>query len=193
MGGKLAKLSGVLNILKRYLPEYVLRTLYCSMVQSRLTYGNLAWGLYHYHLEKIQNRIRRIISRSKYNAPTRAIFKAFELFSLNFLRFFYDYENKNLPTYFSELTCTPRSDIHDYDTRYANLIDIDSTRTVMAEKCTRAHLRNIMNETPNIIRDKINTHSIYGFVFSRRRYYWDSNWDKLFIEMCPTYKVAYMN
>ena len=31
IGCKLAKLSGVLNRLKRYLPEYVLRTLYCSI------------------------------------------------------------------------------------------------------------------------------------------------------------------
>ena len=61
---KLAKLSGVLNKLKHYLPEYVLRTLYCSMVQSRLRYGILAWGFYYYRLEKIQNRIIRIISRS---------------------------------------------------------------------------------------------------------------------------------
>ena len=44
IGSKLAKLSGVLNKLKHYLPEYVLRTLYCSMVQSRITYGILAWG-----------------------------------------------------------------------------------------------------------------------------------------------------
>ena len=93
IGCKLVKLSGVLNRLKRYLPEYVFRTLYCSMVQPRLTYGILAWGLYHYRLEKIQNRIIRIISRSKYNAPTRPIFKTLELltlhdfFSLNCLRF----------------------------------------------------------------------------------------------------------
>ena len=54
IGSKLTKLSGVLNKLKHYLPEYVLRTLYCSMVQSRLTYGILAWGFYYYRLEKIQ-------------------------------------------------------------------------------------------------------------------------------------------
>ena len=52
IGSKLAKLSGVLNKLKHYLPEYILRTLYCSMVQSRLTYGILAWGFYYYRLEK---------------------------------------------------------------------------------------------------------------------------------------------
>ena len=140
IGSKLAKFSGVLNQLKHYLPEYVLRTLYCSMVQSRLTYDILAWGNYYYRLEKIQNRIIRIISRSKYNAPTKPIFKAFDLltindlFSLNCLRILYNYKNKNLPMYFCELSYTQRSDIHDHDTRYADLIDIESTRTVMAEK-----------------------------------------------------------
>ena len=39
---KTTKFSGVLNRLKRYLPGYILRTLYCSMVQSRLTYCILA-------------------------------------------------------------------------------------------------------------------------------------------------------
>ena len=116
-----------------------------------------------------------------------------DLFSLNCLRFLYNYKNKKLPTYFCELTYTPRSDIHDYDTRYPDLIDIESTRTVMAEKCIRVHLGNVMNDTPDIIMEKINTHSIYGFVFSIKRYYLDSYWDKLFIEICPTHKVEYMN
>ena len=180
IASKLAKLSGVLNKLKHYLPEYVLRTLYCSMVQSRLTYGILAWGFYYYRLEKIQNRIIRIISRSKYNAPTKPIFKVFDLltindlFNLNRLRFLYNYKNKNLPTYFCELSYTPRSDIHDHDTRYADLIDIESTRTVMAEKCIRIHLGKVINETPNVIMEKIKTHSIYGFVFYIKRCYLDS-------------------
>ena len=99
IGCKLAKLPGLLNRLKRYLPKYVLRTLYCGMVQSMLTYGILAWGFYHHWLEKIQNRIKRIISRNKYNAATRPIFKAFELltindlFSLNCLRLLYNYKS----------------------------------------------------------------------------------------------------
>ena len=148
------------------------------MVQSRQTYGILAWGFYHYRLEKIQNRIIRIISRSKYNAPTRPIFKAFELltihdlFSLNCLMFLYNYKNKKLPTYFCELTYTPRSDIHDYDTRYADLIDIESTRTVMAEKCIRVHLGNVMNDIPNIIMEKINTHISSKYVPHTRLSIW---------------------
>ena len=83
IGSKLAKSSGVLNKLKCYLPEYVLRTVHFGMVQLRLTYGILAYGFYHYHLEKILNRIIRIISLSKFIAPTKPTFKAFDLITMN--------------------------------------------------------------------------------------------------------------
>ena len=60
----------------------------------------------------------------------------------------------------------------------------------MAEKCIRVHLRNVMIETPKLIMDRISTHSIYGFVFSIKKFL-DSYWDKL--EICLTHKVECMN
>ena len=87
IANKLTKISGVLNKLKRYLPCYILRTLYCSMVQSRLTYCVLAWGFNHQRLAKIQKRFLRIISLSKYNAHTEPLFKSSELLNIK-LTFF---------------------------------------------------------------------------------------------------------
>ena len=82
VANKLKKFSGVLNKLKKYLPSYTLRTLYCSMVQSRPTYYISAWGFNCQRLEKIQKRFMRIISLSKYNAHTEPLFKALELLNL---------------------------------------------------------------------------------------------------------------
>ena len=81
--------------------------------------------------------------------------------------------------YFCELSYTPRSNIHGHDTRYADLIDIDSTQTVVAEKGIRIHLGKVINETPSVIMvmEKINTHNIYGFVLYIKRCYLDSYWD----------------
>ena len=58
---RFSKYSG---ILKNYLPPYILRTVYCSLVQSHLSYAMLTWGSCN-RLEKLQKRLIRIISRSK--------------------------------------------------------------------------------------------------------------------------------
>ena len=68
LSNKLAQCAGVLNKLKRFLPIHILRTLYFSMVQSRIMYCILTWGFDYYRIEKLQKRFVRIISYSKYNA-----------------------------------------------------------------------------------------------------------------------------
>ena len=174
---KITKFSGVLNRLKRYLPGYILRTLYCSMVLSRLTNCILAWGFNYQRLIKIQNRFMRIIANSKYNAHTEPLFKSLDLlniqklFDLNCLKFVYRFKHHTLPSYFLSFDCIPRSDIHEHDTRYAHLINVEGTRTKMAENCIRHHLTIILNNTPGCILDKINTHSLQGFSFFIKRYY----------------------
>ena len=75
VANKLIKFSGILNKLKRFLPSYILRTLYFSMVQSRLRYGILAWGFEYQRFVKLQKRFMRIITLSTYNAHTEPLFK----------------------------------------------------------------------------------------------------------------------
>ena len=64
LANKISKYSGVLNKLKHYLPVYILRTLYFSMINSNLNYGILTWGFACHRLVKLQKRIVRIISCS---------------------------------------------------------------------------------------------------------------------------------
>ena len=106
LANKLAKCAGVLNKLKRFLPIHILRTLYFSMVQSRLVYCILTWGFNCYRLEKLQKRFARIISSSKYNAHSEPLFKVLDilkiehLFSQSCLKFVYKFKNSQLPKYF---------------------------------------------------------------------------------------------
>ena len=161
VANKLIKFSGVINKLKRFLPIHILRTLYFSMVQSRLTYGILAWGFEHLRFIKLQKRFLRIISLSNYNAHTEPIFKRLEiitiknLFDLNFLKFVYDYQKGELLDHFSKFKCVQRASIHDHVTRFSSLIDSEQTRTVMAENCMRYHLVTVLNCIPNCILDKL--------------------------------------
>jgi len=41
---KISKYVGILNRLKRYLPNYILKTIYYSLIQSNLNYSLLLWG-----------------------------------------------------------------------------------------------------------------------------------------------------
>ena len=177
LSNKLAKCAGVLNKLKRFLPIHILRTLYFSMVQSRMTYGILNWGFDCYRIEKLQKRCLRIVSYSKYNAHSEPLFKVVDilkiehLFSQSCLKFLYKFKKCQLPKYFLSLQCVPRSSIHDHDTRSASKIDSIYTRTHMASKCIGCQLPSLINNTPEIIISKIDTHSIHGFSFFIKQYY----------------------
>ena len=67
-------------------------------------------------------------------------------------------QNCQLPKHFLSLQCVPRSSIHSHDTRSANKMDTIYTRTQMAAKCIRSQLPSLLNDTPHIILNKIDTH-----------------------------------
>ena len=83
LASKLGKYSGILNKLKRYIPIDILRTLYCSMVNSHLNYAILGWGFACSRLKKMQQRIIRMITCSKYNAHTSPLFKSLRILTLD--------------------------------------------------------------------------------------------------------------
>ena len=92
---KLSKYSGIMNKLKNYLPRYIMKALYNSLVQSHLNYAILMWGFKCNRLVKLQKRLVRIITCSKYNAHTDPLFKSTEILKvanildLNALKIYY--------------------------------------------------------------------------------------------------------
>ena len=66
---KISKSGGVINRLKHFLPENILRTIYCSTVQSNLLYSLLSWGYDCNRLVKAQKKIIRNISGQKFYGP----------------------------------------------------------------------------------------------------------------------------
>jgi len=84
------------------------------------------WGVtYNYNLTKIstlQNKCLRIITRSKYNAPTNPLYvevktlKLNDITKLEMLKFIYDYQKSNLPASLLNLFQL-NENIHDHNTR----------------------------------------------------------------------------
>ena len=175
IANKLSKYAGIFNKLKNYLPAYILRMLYCSLVNSHLSYGILIWGYECHRLEKIQKRMIRIITVSKYNALTEPLFKALDLLKiqdmldLSTLKFYFRYVHDNLPAYFYSFRIVTHD--YNYDTRNRDQIHIDWTRTRYADKRVRIYLPTLINSTPTALQEKIATHSLQGFALNLKKYF----------------------
>ena len=169
IANKISKYSGILSRLKHFLPPYILKTIYCSIVQSNLNYSLLAWGYDCNRLIILQKKIIRVITSSKYNAHTEPLFKKLNLLKLkdmmkhNTLKFYYKLKKNKVPSYFESYQTTTQREIHGRDTRYNQLIATNVTRTVLQEKCLRNYLSGVINSTSSSILDKITTHSYQGF------------------------------
>ena len=174
---KMSKYAGILNKLKKYLPLYVMRSLYFSMVGSALNYGLLTWGFTCSRLTKIQKRIIRTITWSKYNAHTEPLLKALDILKiedtlkLNTLKFYYKYTHGTLPSYFYTYNIETQGAHHSHDTQQQHQLRTHLTRTIYADNTLRNHLPVLVNGTPLHILQKLRTHSIYGFSSSVKQYY----------------------
>ena len=115
---KISKYIGTINKLKHYLPQNILRILYCSVVQSHLSYAILTWGFDCGRVVKLQKKIIRIIACSRYNAHTEPIFKMLtflklrEIVNANIIKFYYTLKHGCLPSYFNSVRLTSQDQIH---------------------------------------------------------------------------------
>ena len=102
---KISRTLGIMNHLKRFLPENILLLIYNSSILPYFQYSILTWGFKIGRLEKLQKRAVRIINNSSYNAHTDPLFKKLsllkvkDLFRLNVLKSYYKFRKVNLPVY----------------------------------------------------------------------------------------------
>ena len=176
LSNKISKYCRVLSRLKNYLPLFILRTWYFSMVHSHLSYSLLTWGFDSNRIVNLQQRCVRIITRSKYNAHTQPLMKQLNKLSvpdmllLNSMKFYYKYKHKEVPDYFDSFTLHTQGSTHDYNTRQRDDIRTNRTRINLTESCLRNYLPKTINSVPNHILTRIDTHSIEGFASAVKHY-----------------------
>ena len=172
---RLSKYSGILSKLKKYLPPYILRTLYCSLVQSHLNYAILTWGYSCNRLEKLQKRLIHIISQSKYNAHTEPLLKQLELLKLSdllelsALKFYFKYLHGLLPRFFYSFNIATQGTQHSHDTHQRDQLRVDRSRINLAENRIRI-FPTLVNSTQLDLLHRITTQSIQGFSSHIKRY-----------------------
>ena len=165
---KLPKCVGILNKLKRFLPQHILLTIYNSMFLPHINYCIPTWGYNHQRIFKIQKKVVRIISLSKYNAHTDPLFKHLKLLKMKDihqiqqLKFYHKLINNQTPKYFTSLDLVFNFENHEHNTRRRNYIT-HIVRREYANLCVRNSLPYLLNNTDQIILNKTTTHSLHGF------------------------------
>ena len=166
---KCAKMIGILNRLKYVLPHGIKIMLYNSLILPHINYCIMAWGYKGSRLLKIQKKAARIITLSGYSTHSEPLFKQLNMLKiadqlrLQELKFYFKYIHKNLPAYLLDWEFISNSNIHIHDTRTSSKIHTARSNHEFAKKCLKYNLPHIINDTPEIVVEKIYTHSLRGF------------------------------
>ena len=177
---KVSRAIGILCKLKHFFPISTLKILYSSLILSQFTYGILIRGFNVSKLFKLQKKAIRNVSNSKYNSHTDPLFKSLgflkleDIYTLNALKFYFQYCQNQLPAYLLQFIFKHRSEIHSYDTRIKDSFDTNKTRIRLADSSIRQVIPRLINDTPHFIIDKIYTHSLQGFTSYIKQYFINS-------------------
>lgn len=150
----------ILNRVKNFLPKYVLRNLYYTLIDSHLVYGIQAWGDSPAveKLFKLQKRAIRIINRAEYRSHTDPLFKQNYILKLKDIHqlhtslFMYDFNNNNLPESFSNFHINNTGTVH-MTTRQNNLMLTDRPRTNFTLKLPKHSFPRTWNTIDATIRN----------------------------------------
>ena len=121
-------------------------------------------------LYKLQKKTVRIICLGKFNCHWEPLFEKLQLLkikdihTLQELKFYHQLKNNQLPSYFRNMTNDHGLDTHPYPTRHKNKSRLPSTNHEFARKCIRYSAIETAINTSNHIIEKVNTHSLHGFM-----------------------------
>ena len=155
-----------------------------------LNYGLLLWGSCSESIFKLQKRVVRTISISKYNAHTNPIFKHLRLLklqdlcTLSELKFCHRLEHNMLPIYFYNNIFIKNSETHNYLTWGTNNYQLPVFKHSFIKKSIRYRIPQTFNTTLNFLKDKILTHSFRQFSKITKNHFLESYSDICIIRNC---------
>ena len=164
---KVSKITGIMNRLKNYLPAYILKTIYNSLILPNFNYGLNVWGWKANKLFTLQKKAVRIILKTHYRAHTDVLFKSLcilkitDLCALQEQIFCYKFYNNLLPDYF--LMTLSDEYHHEYLTRARGERRMPAISHEFARNSISYRFPFNYNRMCSDIKSKICTHSVHSF------------------------------
>ena len=150
-----------MNKLKHFIPDRILHTLYCTLILPYLNYGILIWGntckTYLDKLIKLQKWAIRTVSNSHYRSHSRPLFAKYnvltvdDMYLLELGVFMFRYSKSELPTVFNDYF-TKRSDIHRYQTRHVNDLNLTHNKKAFSDHSIRTSGPILWNSLEKTLR-----------------------------------------
>ena len=140
----------MLNKLKHIFPQYIVLTIYDSLIQPHLIYGLYLWGLNCKRLKILQRKAVRILAFRPYISHFTTIFKDMkilqleDLYTMQLYKLCYKNTNNLLPSYISSFT--PVYENHNHNLRYI-ILRLPMTRHEYFVQCTKYQLLKLIRET----------------------------------------------
>ena len=141
----------MLNKQKNVLPQHIKTIIYNTLILPHLNCCILCWGFKSNRVFALQKKAVRIITCSKYNAHTEPLFKTVKLLKLTDLLklreliFYYKFIHRLLPIPLQNWHIIRNTNIHEH---------------TFARHCLRHDLPNTLNNTCELVKGKIYTHSL---------------------------------
>ena len=190
ISNKCSRVIGTLNRIRHFIPTQIIVLLYNTLILPHFNYCIMAWGYQSNRIIKLQKRALRIISKSKYNAHTEPLLKLHkilkipDILTLQTLKFFYKFNKNELPAYMQNWPLIPSSAIHQHNTRKADNINMFRCHHTFAQKTLRFNIVHTVNNTPQNVFNKFNTHSLHGFSYYVKSTLLESYVDRCNIQNC---------
>ena len=179
IGNKISRAIGIIKKLHNFLQKETLTIHYNSLILPLIYYGILLWGYNAERIFRLQKKVIRIISGSKYNAHTSNLFKQLKILKIQnvldmkCLKFYYRYRHELVPEYFANMFLfLPNT--HQYETRYRDQTIVPQPNKKASSKIVRFYIPKLLLKTPTLITDKIFTHSYEGFSLYVKNYFLQS-------------------
>ena len=108
-------------------------------------------------------RLSRCVFEHSHTAPLLTKLKLLTV-ALQELKLYYKFTHNELPAYFQNWQIVKNYEIHTHTTRRQHDIHIVGIKHTFAKRCIRINLPRTLNNTPQIVKDKLLTHSFRGFI-----------------------------
>ena len=142
----LRKYFSIFYNIRRYLNKSHIRSIYFSMIYSKIKYGILSYGLTTVtnlnKIQTLQNKLLKVITNQNYRTPTNRLHNSLKILKVKdilvqeIICFVHKFTNNKLPRTFNNYF-NKFSDIHDVNTRYKDNYIIPKFKTVLGSKTVK--------------------------------------------------------